>query len=58
MKKNEFFSYKINNNDSSRNADNLKDLINVSSLKSYEIKIAKIPEMKNLKNRKINISIK
>ena len=58
MKKNEFISYKINNNDSSRNAENLMDLMSISPLKSYEIRLAKIPLIKNFNEKNINISIK
>ena len=58
MKNNEFISYKINNYDSSRNTENLMDLMNISPLKSYEIRLAKIPLIKNLNENKLNISIK
>ena len=58
MKKNEFISYKINNYDSSRNAENLMDLMSISPLKSYEIRLAKIPLIKNFNEKNINISIK
>ena len=58
MQNNEFLSYRISNNDSSRNNDDLMDLINISPLKNYEIKIAKIPLIKILDSKNINMSIK
>ena len=58
MINNKYFSYKISNIDSSRNSDNLIDSIGISPLKSCEIKIAKIPFIKHLTNKKMNINIK
>ena len=56
MNKN-FFSYRIKKNESTLNNDNLLDLMDISPLRSYEIKIAKIPAMKNIYNKNLNLSI-
>ena len=58
MNKNKFFSYKIKNNESTRSNNNLEDLMNISPLRSCKIKIAKIPVLKNIYNKSLNISIK
>ena len=58
MINNKYFSYKISNIDSSRNSDTLIDSIGISPLKSCEIKIAKIPFIKHITNKKMNINIK
>ena len=54
---NNFFSYRIKKNESTLNNDNLVDLMDISPLRSYEIKIAKIPAMKNIYNKNLNLSI-
>ena len=58
MINNEFVSYKICSKDSLRNNDNLIDILDISPLKSYEIRIAKMPTIKKAKEQKLNLSIK
>ena len=56
--KNRFFSYKIKNDDITRNNDCCDDFTFNTPVKSYEIKIAKFPKLNNNKDKKINICIK
>ena len=58
MKKNEFISYRIKNIDTFGNNEDSKDITDVSPIRSFEIKISKIQNIKcfdkkNIKNLKI-----
>ena len=61
MINNRYISYKIHSNDSCPNNEDSSDLIGVNPIKSYEIKIAKIPILKHRKvknNYNINEKLK
>ena len=59
MKNNRYISYKIQSNDSSPNNEESSDLTGINPIKSYEIKIAKIPILKHKKGKNnYNISAK